>query len=64
MTCECSTCKSKNVQIWSRITGYYQNVSGWNKAKLQELKDRRRYGVQAEPEVKEEVKEPIAVVVK
>jgi len=33
------------IQHWSRITGYYQNVSGWNKGKIEELKDRRRYGV-------------------
>ncbi|OYT53421.1 MAG: hypothetical protein B6U72_05565 [Candidatus Altiarchaeales archaeon ex4484_2] len=30
---------------WSRITGYYQNIDGWNEGKIQELKDRRRYGV-------------------
>lgn len=35
----------KPIQHWSRITGYYQNVSGWGGAKLQELKDRRKYGV-------------------
>lgn len=42
---KCNKCGSKNIQIWSRITGYYQNVNGWNKAKLQELKDRRKYGL-------------------
>ncbi|MBU4072459.1 MAG: anaerobic ribonucleoside-triphosphate reductase, partial [Candidatus Thermoplasmatota archaeon] len=41
----CPSCQSKNVQSWSRITGYYQNITGWNKGKLQELKDRRRYGL-------------------
>ena len=35
----------KALQHWSRITGYYQNISGWNAGKLQELKDRQRYGV-------------------
>ena len=45
MVYKCFKCNSKNVQLWSRITGYYQNVSGWNKAKKQELIDRRRYGV-------------------
>ena len=35
----------KGLQHWSRITGYYQNISGWNKGKLRELKDRRRYRV-------------------
>jgi len=33
------------IQHWSRITGYYQNVSGWNKGKRQELTERRRYGI-------------------
>lgn len=42
---KCPSCQSTNVQTWSRITGYYQNISGWNKGKLQELKDRRRYGL-------------------
>ena len=60
---KCSKCNSTNVQIWSRITGYYQNVSGWNAGKLAELKDRRRYGVQAKTEIKQETKEPIAVTV-
>jgi len=35
----------KPIQQWSRITGYYQNIAGWNKGKVQELKDRKRYGV-------------------
>jgi len=42
---KCPSCQSANVQTWSRITGYYQNITGWNKGKLQELKDRRRYGL-------------------
>ncbi len=42
---KCPNCGSGNIDWWSRITGYYQNVSGWNKGKLAELKDRRRYGV-------------------
>jgi len=42
---KCPNCGSKNIDWWSRITGYYQNVSGWNKGKLAELKDRRRYGI-------------------
>lgn len=36
----------KPIQHWSRITGYYQNVEGWNEGKRQELKDRKRYSVQ------------------
>ena len=33
------------LQHWSRITGYYQNITGWNKGKLQELKDRQKYDI-------------------
>ena len=35
----------KPMDHYSRITGYYQNVSGWNAGKLQELKERRKYGI-------------------
>jgi ribonucleoside-triphosphate reductase len=45
MHVECPSCKSKKIQVWSRITGYYQNVKGWNKGKLIELKDRQRYDI-------------------
>jgi len=41
---KCPNCGSENVEWWSRITGYYQNIKGWNKGKLKELQDRRRYG--------------------
>jgi len=37
--------RGKPIQHFSRITGYYQNIEGWNEGKRQELKDRRRYGV-------------------
>ncbi len=40
---KCPNCNSENVEWWSRITGYYQNIKGWNKGKLKELQDRRRY---------------------
>lgn len=39
---KCPNCGSSNVKWWSRVTGYYQDVSGWNMAKKQELKDRYR----------------------
>ena len=42
---KCPTCKSEHVQNWSRITGYYQNIKGWDKGKIAELHDRRRYAV-------------------
>lgn len=41
----CPKCKSENVQHLSRITGYIQNVDGWNAGKRQELKDRNRYDI-------------------
>ncbi len=40
---ECPLCRSKNIDHISRVTGYNQAVSGWNRAKQQELKDRMRY---------------------
>lgn len=39
----CPNCESTEVDHISRITGYLQAVSGWNSAKRQELKDRKRY---------------------
>lgn len=39
----CPNCGSSDVDHISRITGYLQAVSGWNSAKRQELKDRKRY---------------------
>ncbi|MCC6042064.1 MAG: anaerobic ribonucleoside-triphosphate reductase [Candidatus Verstraetearchaeota archaeon] len=41
----CPNCNSPNVRYWSRVTGYYQEVSGWNEAKKRELRDRHRVGV-------------------
>ncbi len=43
-------CKSHNVELYSRITGYISAVGsdkggGWNVAKKQEFKDRRRYEI-------------------
>jgi ribonucleoside-triphosphate reductase len=41
----CPYCNSTKVEWWSRVTGYYQAVSGWNEAKKQELMDRYRTGM-------------------
>ncbi|MDY6965605.1 MAG: anaerobic ribonucleoside-triphosphate reductase [Halobacteriota archaeon] len=41
----CPNCGSENVEQLSRVTGYVQAVSGWNEAKKQELRDRKRYSV-------------------
>jgi ribonucleoside-triphosphate reductase len=38
----CTSCGSEHVRQWSRITGYYTDVTGWNSGKRQELMDRYR----------------------
>ena len=38
----CPTCNSEKVEGITRITGYFSKISGWNKGKLGELKDRYR----------------------
>jgi anaerobic ribonucleoside-triphosphate reductase len=38
----CPNCGSEDVRYWSRITGYYTDVTGWNEGKRQELMDRYR----------------------
>ena len=39
----CPICESHDVFQISRVTGYLQDVAGWNAGKRQELKDRKRY---------------------
>jgi ribonucleoside-triphosphate reductase len=43
----CTNCGATgdSLEQWSRITGYYQQVRGWNAGKIAELKDRHRYSV-------------------
>lgn len=41
----CPDCGSADVIQISRVTGYLSDVGGWNNAKKQELKDRRRYNI-------------------
>jgi len=43
----CPECGTHAVLQLSRVTGYLQDVSGWNDAKKQELKDRHRYDVES-----------------
>ncbi|MFX1564039.1 MAG: anaerobic ribonucleoside-triphosphate reductase, partial [Promethearchaeota archaeon] len=38
----CPRCKSTNIDWFSRVTGYYQNVKGWNAGKREELQRRHR----------------------
>ena len=42
---QCPNCNSDSIEWWSRVTGYYQAVSGWNKGKRQELVNRYRTGM-------------------
>lgn len=37
-------CKGK-MEIYSRVTGYHQPVSKWNKGKQEEFKDRKEYAL-------------------
>jgi len=39
---DCPNCKSENTEGITRITGYFSRISGWNKGKIAELKDRYR----------------------
>jgi ribonucleoside-triphosphate reductase len=43
----CPECGAQGGQLehWSRVTGYYQEVSGWNAGKREELRNRYRYNV-------------------
>jgi RNA polymerase subunit RPABC4/transcription elongation factor Spt4 len=41
----CPECGSHDVVQISRVTGYLQDVSGFNEGKKQELKDRTRYNI-------------------
>lgn len=41
----CPDCGNHNVSQLSRVTGYIGDIGGWNNAKKQELKDRKRYGL-------------------
>lgn len=38
----CPKCGSTEIEWYSRVTGYYQNVKGWNEGKRQELLDRHK----------------------
>jgi hypothetical protein len=38
----CPECGTHDVAQISRVTGYLQDVAGWNSSKKQELKDRHR----------------------
>ncbi len=37
---KCSYCGSADIEVMTRITGYFSKLAGWNKGKIGELKDR------------------------
>ena len=41
----CPECGTHDVLQLSRVTGYLQDVSGWNNGKRRELVDRKRYNL-------------------
>jgi hypothetical protein len=41
----CPICGNHSVTQVSRVTGYLGDKAGWNEAKKQEFKDRKRYGI-------------------
>ncbi len=41
----CPACGSHDVTVISRVTGYLQDLAGWNNAKQQEFRDRNRYNI-------------------
>jgi len=43
--CKLCGASGDDLEHWSRITGYYQQLRGWNAGKVQEFKDRNRYVV-------------------
>jgi ribonucleoside-triphosphate reductase len=42
-TGKCQSCGSEEMEGIARITQYFSRISGWNKGKLAELRDRKRY---------------------
>lgn len=40
---QCINCSGNDIEIYDRVTGYVQKVSGWNDSKQAEFKDRYRY---------------------
>jgi len=45
----CPSCRSQRVRWWSRVTGYYQDVGGWNSGKREEFLKRFRTDIPRGP---------------
>ena len=39
-----------NLEIYSRVTGFFRPVEAWNKGKQEEFKDRKRFEVENKKE--------------
>ncbi len=39
--------KKCNVEVFSRVTGFFRPVQSWNKGKAEEFKDRKKFDIQA-----------------
>jgi len=52
----CPNCSAEGglLEHWSRVTGYYQEISGWNAGKREELRNRYRYSTAGK--IKERIK--------
>ena len=48
--------KNCDVEVFSRVTGFFRPVQSWNKGKTEEFKDRQRYDLE-EAKVCEDVLE-------
>jgi len=41
------------VEVFSRVTGFFRPVQTWNKGKAEEFKDRKKYNLETATENKE-----------
>jgi len=39
-----------NVEVFSRVTGFFRPVQSWNKGKAEEFKDRKKFDLKATAE--------------
>jgi len=53
--------KKCEVEVFSRVTGFFRPVQSWNKGKAAEFKDRKKYNLEA---VKDKVKDDNSRVTK
>ena len=51
-----------NVEVFSRVTGFFRPVQSWNKGKTEEFKDRKKFDLEAAVETHEDSRATKAVV--